>query len=243
MNRLKKFIARKARKIVLADRHFKINPSSKYIHKYALPGATLAPWLADFEFMNIYKKIKSFTLVDIYRCYELWSFAKQTENIVGDILEVGVWRGGTGAIIAQAAKTKQIFLADTFTGVVKTSTKDPNYIGGEHSDTSIELVKKLMTSLDLHNISLLQGVFPDATGNLFTEKISLLHCDVDVYESAKDIFEWALPKLSIGSVVIFDDYGFSSCEGITEFCDELRHNKNFKFIHNLNGHAIFIRMV
>ena len=243
MNRLKKFIARKARKIVLADKYFKINPTSKYIHKLALPGATLAPWLADFEFMNIYEKIKLFTLVDIYRCYELWSIAKQTENIDGDILEVGVWRGGTGAIIAKAAQSKKVFLADTFSGVVKTSTKDPSYSGGEHSDTSIQLVENLMTSLDLKNISLLQGIFPDTTGDLFTEKIALLHCDVDVYESAKDIVEWALPKLSIGSVIVFDDYGFSSCEGITEFCDELRHNKNFKFIHNINGHAIFIRIL
>lgn len=237
-----KFIARKARKWVLAEKPFKINSKSKYIHKHSLPSATLSPWLTDNDFLSIYHDIKEFTLVDIYRCYELWSIAKQTANIDGDILEVGVWRGGTGAIIAKAAESKNIFLADTFSGVVKTSLRDPSYSGGEHSDTSIELVKNLMNSLKINNITLLEGVFPEATGDLLAGNISLLHCDVDVYKSAKDIIEWALPKLTIGSVIVFDDYGFSSCEGITEYCDELKANKDFKFIHNLNGHAIFVRI-
>ena len=90
------------------------------------PEATYSPWLTDEEFLNIYNKISKSTLVDKYRCYELWSLAKQTLNIEGDILEVGVWRGGTGAILAEAvnkSELKKVYLADTFRGVVKLAQK------------------------------------------------------------------------------------------------------------------------
>jgi O-methyltransferase len=53
-------------------------------------------------------------------------------NIQGSILEVGVWRGGTGAILAKGAEAngKRVFLADTFEGAVKAGSKDTPYIGG-----------------------------------------------------------------------------------------------------------------
>lgn len=159
-------------------------------------------------------------------------------------MEVGVWRGGTGAILAEAIKgitDKKVFLADTFTGVVKAGEKDTNYQGGEHADTSIDLVKDLLKSLSIENTEILQGIFPDDTQHKIDGKIAMLHCDVDVYSSSKDIVEWCLPRLSVGSILVFDDYGFFGCEGVTEFCDEFRARKDFRFIHNLNGHAIFIK--
>lgn len=70
----------------------------------------------------------------------------------------------------------------------------------------------------------------------------VIHYSVDVYSSAKDVVEWALPRLSLGSVLIFDDYGFFGCEGVTKYCDEFRENSKFRFIHNLNGHAVFIKV-
>ena len=73
-------------------------------------------------------------------------------------------------------------------------------------------------------------------------KISLLHCDVDVYEGSRDIVDWCMGRLSIGSVLVFDDYGFYDLDGVTEYCNQLRSNLDFKFIHNLNGHAIFVKI-
>ena len=41
---------------------------------------------------------------------------------------------------------------------------------------------------------------------------------------------------------MFDDYGFSGCEGVTKYVNELREsNRDLFFIHNLNGHAILIK--
>ena len=221
------------------------NPLSNIKHSKVLPYATYSPWLIDKDFAAIYSRIITHTLVDIYRCYELWTLAKQTATVDGDILEVGVWRGGTGAILAEAVKdisSKTVYLADTFSGVVKAGENDTYYQGGEHADTSLEIVKELIQKQSLNNVTLLQGIFPEDTASKVTGKISLLHSDVDVYQSSKDIVEWCLPRLSIGGFIVFDDYGFSTCQGVTTYCEEFRKNPDFRFIHNLNGHAIFIKL-
>ena len=218
--------------------------STDIVHHRVLPHATYSPWLLDESFQNIYKQIKDHTLVDIYRCYELWTLGQQLSNIQGNYLEVGVWKGGTGALLASSVQNipnKHCFLADTFQGVVKAGDEDTVYSGGEHSDTSPEIVTNLLNGLGLSNFSLLEGTFPDQTGSQFEGQLALVHCDVDVYASAKAVVEWALPKLSRGGAVIFDDYGFSGCEGITRLVNQIRVNNEFLFIHNLNGHAILIK--
>ena len=69
----------------------------------------------------------------------------------------------------------------------------------------------------------------------------MLHCDVDVYQSAKDVVDWVLPRLSQGGVIVFDDYGFTSCEGVTRLVNEYRERPEFMFFHNLNGHGILYK--
>lgn len=218
--------------------------STDITHHRVLPHATYSPWLLDESFQIIYKQIKEHTLVDMYRCYELWTLGKQLCSIPGDYLEVGVWKGGTGALLASSMHNipdKHCFLADTFQGVVKAGDADTVYAGGEHSDTSPEIVTNLLNGLGLSNFSLLEGVFPDQTGNQLNGQLALVHCDVDVYSSAKAVVEWALPKLNRGGVIIFDDYGFSGCEGVTRLVNQLRTSRELLFIHNLNGHAILIK--
>lgn len=216
--------------------------NSPYAYNHIVSAATLSPWYDDHEFVEIYLKIKEHTLVDHYRCYELWTLAKQSHKIPGIILEVGVWKGGTGSIIAKAAPTKKVYLADTFNGVVKATIKDLTYVGGEHSDTSTAIVEDLLNKMNIANAELLVGVFPDDTGHIIKENIALLHCDVDVFDSAKDIVDWAIPRLSMGGILVFDDYGFEQCNGISLLCDMLREDENLLYLYNLNGHAIFIKI-
>ena len=213
----------------------------QYLHSKISPLSSYSPWLSDKAFLETYKEIKNNTLVDIYRCYELWSLAKQQQNVEGSFLEVGVWRGGTGTLISAANRNKETYLADTFEGVVKAGENDPKYKGGEHWDTSPQVVEKLLTKLKITNAKLLIGTFPDDTGYQVNDKISFLHCDVDVYESARSIISWAEPKLTSGAIVVFDDFGFYGCEGITKLVEELKSDRNFLFVHNLNGHAIFLK--
>ena len=99
------------------------------IYEAIKPKATFAPWCMDTAFQEIFKAIQNHTHVDKYRCYELWSLVEQSQKAnVGALIEVGVWRGGSGAVIAQQAKnagiSEPVYLCDTFSGVVKASEKD-----------------------------------------------------------------------------------------------------------------------
>jgi O-methyltransferase len=131
------------------------------------PVADHAPWTSDNTFTQTYRVIKSFTLVDPYRCYEIWSLVAQSAKLEGSLLEVGVWRGGSGALIATKATlcgiTDTVYLCDTFTGVVKAmAQKDSSYRGGEHANTSKHMVEDLVYQrLHLTNVSILPGVFPE----------------------------------------------------------------------------------
>ena len=215
-------------------------------HKQVIPYATYAPWEADEEFKQVYETVKKNTLVDIYRCYELWNMVIDLNNMEGDILEVGVWRGGTGSLLCKASasnKNTRVYLADTFTGVVKATADDTVYRGGEHADTSEETVIDLLKRVDVNNFQILKGIFPDDfTNTINIEKIKLCHIDVDTFQSAKEVFEYAWPRLVAGGIVVFDDYGFWTCEGVTKYFNALDPAGGRK-IHNLNGHGIIIKCV
>lgn len=215
--------------------------SPEMVHHRVLPFATYSPWLSDSQFQEASQKVQGHTLVDPYRRHELWSLAKQSRKVPGCILEVGVWRGGTGALMAAAAPEKLVHLADTFEGVVKAGERDPGYKGGEHADTSERIVEELLASMGISNARLHRGMFPEDTGGQVEGPVALLHCDVDVYESAKGVVEWCLPRLSSGGVMVFDDYGFHGCEGVARYCSELAGHPGLIFAHNLNGHAIFFK--
>ena len=220
--------------------------SNSLPHTVNIPTATYAPWKNDECFQIVFSKIRKHTLVDVYRLYEIWQLLDQLKSTPGDILEVGVWRGGSGCIMAYRAKQRKlnstVYLCDTFQGIVKASSSDNKYLGGEFSDTSPIIVRELADQLELGNLEILEGTFPDTTGQQLEHKFfRLCHVDVDTYLSAKDIVEWVWPRMSIGGVIIFDDYAFVGCEGITKLVNELSdHAENF-FIHNLNGHALLIK--
>lgn len=232
--------------IVEQLRKFKLSQNKVGISHYQIvPYATYSPWHDDDVFMKCYTAIKNNTLVDIYRCYELWKFVLNTNHLDGDILEVGVWRGGTGSLLALAAQissSSTVYLADTFTGVVKASEKDPLYKGGEHSDTTEAIVIELLAAVETPNYKLLKGIFPDQVRLPDADKVKLRFChiDVDTYESAREIFNYAWPRVIPGGIIVFDDYGFWSCEGVTDLCNSLKPLDG-TFIHNLNGHGIFVK--
>jgi O-methyltransferase len=225
-----------------------IRLSSGGMYESILPLATYAPWNSSAEFRAVWTAVRNNTLVDIFRCWELWQLVGQTTKLSGSLIEVGVWRGGTGALIASAAKQNGIatplYLCDTFQGVVKSGIHDSAYKGGEHADTSIPTVEALMKSLGLTNYRIVEGIFPDATSHLIpaSERFRLCHIDVDVYESARDIVDWLWSRVVLGGLVVYDDYGFEVCPGITRLVNEQMGMSDRLVFHNLNGHAIVMKL-
>lgn len=211
-----------------------------------IAASTYTPWRADQDFMRLHAVVEANTLVDVTRLYELYSLTHQLAAVDGDILEVGVWRGGSGCLMAARSAVDgskaRVFLADTFTGVVKATERDPIYQGGEHADASVETVKDLASSMGLRNVELLVGIFPDDTAQVVEHRsFKLVHVDVDTYGSAEQVTRWAWPRLVVGGVVVFDDYGTPTTSGVREFVDEFRGTPDSLVIHNLNQHAIIVK--
>jgi O-methyltransferase len=208
--------------------------------------ATYSPWLLDEGFLACHRLIKDYTLVDLYRCYELWHLLGQVQGLDGDILEVGAWRGGTGGLLGRRSQDlgldATVYLCDTFEGVVKTGSSDKSYDGGEHADTSVPVVEELIQKLEISNIEILTGIFPEDTAHSIADrKFRFCHIDVDVYQSGKDVLDWVWERLPVGGIVVFDDFGFASTTGITKLVHEKEKNAGLVCVQNINGHAVFVK--
>jgi len=209
-------------------------------------GATYAPWASDNDFQQTFGAVRGHTLVDLYRCWNLWHLVAQVARRCSPaehFVEVGVWRGGTAMLMARRMAmlglSQPIYLCDTFEGVVKAGVHDPHYVGGEHSDTSIAIVRELAARLSLSNYEISVGVFPEQRPALLDNgSIGFCHIDVDAYESAKDCFNFVWPRMVPGGVVIFDDYGSFTTSGVAKLVDESLSGAGGIWQYNLNGHAV-----
>ncbi len=213
------------------------------------PSATYAPWRKDKEFLCVYNAICKNTLVDMYRCYNLWRLVEQSGKCnKGAFIEIGVWRGGTGSLISKMAEKvaplENTYLCDTFAGVVKTGVIDVYYKDGAHSDTSREVVETLLKFMKILNVQIRQGIFPnDFEDEFWNMSFRFAHIDVDIYQSGKDVFEYLWSRMESGGIVVFDDYGFKTTVGISRLVDELSLKVLDGIIsYNLTGQAVCIKI-
>ncbi len=211
------------------------------------PVANYCPWDSDEEFGVIWDTIVASTKLDKMRGYTLWRLVGSCLLLGGDVLEVGAWRGGSGALLCEraerAAGSAHTYLADTFRGVVKAGIHDTYYKGGEHADACPGDVADTFRTLNLSDWTILEGVFPDDTGaKIGDRRFCFCHIDVDVYQSAADAMEWVWPRLAVGGAVVFDDYGFWGCEGVTKLGNEEYAQFDRHFIYNVTGQGIVIKL-
>src|SRR5690242_10995235 len=93
-----------ARQQYKADGYALIQYDDGPVHSYPYD----APWLTDKTFSDLYGKIRQNTLVDRLRCYDHYELVQQSNKLDGDILEVGVWRGGTAGLFTTLAPKKTV---------------------------------------------------------------------------------------------------------------------------------------
>ena len=101
----------------------------------------------------------------------------------------------------------------------------------------------LEEKLGIDKFTILKGIFPDQTVHLIPpeSKFKFCHIDVDVYQGAKEITEWVLPRLITGGIIVYDDYGFVTTSGVTTYVEEIRNLPGCVIIYNRNGHAIVVK--
>lgn len=176
------------------------------------------------------------------------------ENVKGDIVECGVWRGGCMMLIASKLKqlncnNKNLFLCDTFDGMPEPSKNDVNLHGIDASSLLSKEIDKYSgnniwcyaslgdvkenvskTKYNPSKIHYLQGKVEQTLPNDLIKEISLLRLDTDWYESTKHELESLYDRLVVGGVLIIDDYGHWG--GAKKAVDEFFGNRGIKIFLN-----------
>ena len=147
------------------------------------------------------------------------------ENIEGDFLEAGVWRGGAsifmrGVLAANGVTDRKVYLADSFEGLPRPDEKKcPEDAGDSHHEygylaVSLDEVKNNFARYNLldDQVVFIKGWFEETLPDAPVEKISVLRADGDMYGSTMDILDNLYPKLQSGGFCVIDDYGaLKSC--------------------------------
>lgn len=225
---------------------FTTYPIKEYVDKRVIH----APWAMDGRFLDVYDKIRNVTLLDIGRCYELKALLQQTMHLGGNVLEAGVFRGGSAFLLAAYATEygKKVYCADTFRGFVDADPTFDRFCVNTAVDSSVWKsartdAENLFAAGNLTNYEILEGDFPDQTAHsIARETFCFCHIDTDVYHAVRKQTEWIWDRLVVGGIIVFDDYGFIETEGVTRYVDEITHREDRLFVYNLNGHGILVKM-
>ncbi len=134
--------------------------------------------------------------------------AKYLSGYEGDLVEIGVYKGGGSKIILDNSEVGELFAFDTYEGLPEPTDIDReiDLKGGDLSDTSCEDVKAYLDSARAHVI---KGLFPKSKPRGFSKrKLKFVHIDVDFYESTLKSLKAVYPMLINGGIIVFDDYSF-----------------------------------
>lgn len=185
------------------------------------------------KFWELYDLVKDQTMVSVPNLYYLFrSINYILENdIPGDFVECGVWRGGCSMLAAKmfadaGVTDRDMYLFDTFEGMSEPTENDVDFRSvtaetqlkskkSTHRNSiwciaNLEVVRQNMesTGYDMNKIHFVEGKVEDTLKDKsYTEKISILRLDTDWYESTKMELVKLYPSLQKGGVLIIDDYG------------------------------------
>lgn len=183
------------------------------------------------EFLEIYKKCKEFSMTRIERMFSLYKAIIYIvkNDIKGEIVECGVWRGGSMMVIAYTLlklndTKRKLYLYDTYEGMVEPSefdVKQSNKMKAKDEWNKYKKTKKKWNYAPLNdvknnlksthypeeNLVFIKGKVEYTIPKYKPEKISILRLDTDWYESTYHEMKYLYPKLSKNGILILDDYG------------------------------------
>jgi len=143
------------------------------------------------------------------------------EDISGDFLEAGVWRGGAcilmkGVLAARGVNDRRVYVADSFQGLPPPDERFQKDLATLHDffkrpelAASLESVRANFEKYGLldDRVVFVEGLFKDTLPGLDVDRLAVLRLDGDLYASTIDTLEALYDKVSPGGFVICDDYG------------------------------------
>jgi O-methyltransferase len=142
------------------------------------------------------------------------------EDIPGDVLEAGVWRGGASLLARTVLRAlgdadRTVWLADSFAGLPPPNPERfPADAGDEHWREGFLRVSQAEVAAGFaehglldDQVRFLPGWFQETLPAAPVERLAVLRLDGDMYESNWVALQALYDKVSPGGFVIIDDYG------------------------------------
>jgi O-methyltransferase len=183
-------------------------------------------WPAEAETMVGYKRLDNIEhcIAQILR-----------DNVPGDLIETGVWRGGAAIYMLAVLRafedqSRHVWLADSFEGLPKPKAEhkadagDIHWMFGHILAVSLEEVKANVARYGLldERVHFLKGWFCDTLPTAPIERLAMMRLDGDMYGSTMDALTNLYPKLSRGGFCVIDDYALAGCK---QAVDEYRQRQ------------------
>ncbi len=200
------------------------------------------------EFLPVYAACAPYTLTSIERVYALWQAVGYVtrHGIAGDIVECGVWRGGSMMAAAQTLlalgdSERTLWLYDTYEGMSEPTDRDVNR-GDRAARRRWERAQReghnawnyaplddvrrhvLSTGYPASGVRFVKGKVEDTIPGAVPERIAILRLDTDFYESTYHELLHLYPRLAPRGVLLLDDYGHwrGAREAVDRFLAEQR---------------------
>lgn len=191
-------------------------------------------------------------MTDAARIDALYDVVQQIvlQNTPGDLVECGVYRGGSSmaaalALRAQGDLTRRLWLFDTFEGMTEPTALDVKLKNGAAAAAKFEALRTGANSADwcaapieqvernmrstgypAENLRIVKGPVEETLLRDIPDRIALLRLDTDWYTSTRIEMERLYPRVSQGGVLIVDDY--NSWAGARQAVDEYLHSRGIR---------------
>ena len=188
------------------------------------------------------------TYLGVDRLYTLWQAVRSLPAAARVVAEVGVYRVGSARFVAEALRTTNremaFYVCDTFEGHGEV---DAGLDGLHRPRTPFPRVKAEKVAKYLREfpfVHLKVGDIRETAPTFASEHdFGLVHLDVDVYPISRFCLDFFGPRMAPGGVIVADDYGTTTCEGVTKAVDEFgAGNPGFRVFHLLTGQAVVTKL-
>lgn len=198
------------------------------------------PWRAEiFSFIKSLKKERNF-LMSYLDAYNLASLTITTNDISGDIAEIGSYQGASAKLIGKYKTTgKSLFVIDSFQGLPEVLDID------RQAGFKKGAYKANKSDVDLYlehipNVAVISGFFPQENSELLNDReFSLVHLDIDLYEPTKDCLEFFYSRMTQGGVILSHDY---HTPGIRRAFTEFLADKPEIAIELIEHHGMIVKL-
>jgi O-methyltransferase len=161
--------------------------------------------------------VKNAHLVSLYNLVR----EADKQGLRGDLVECGVWNGGSAALMAAATRScrynleeRSLWLFDSFEGLPPPGDKDGTkainaYFAGRCKGDAKKVEKAFATiNLSTAGVTIVPGWFETTLEQASIDEIALLHIDADWYDSVRLVLDIFYDRVAPGGFIVLDDYGF-----------------------------------